>query len=78
MSWGGILLAGAAGVIALVVLTVVAVLALHIRSARRRSDVVFARLYQPLPRGPLPPLDTNPDGPRSAPLRPWNTSRSPE
>jgi hypothetical protein len=73
MSWGWALLAGAAGVALLVVLTLV-VLALYICSARRRSDVVFTRLYQPLPPGPLPPLDTNPDGPRSAPPRgPWNT-----
>jgi hypothetical protein len=77
MSWGGILLAGAAGVVGLVVL-IFAVLALHLRSARRQSAIVFTRRYQPLPRGPLPPLDTDPDGPRSAPLRPWHTSRLPE
>lgn len=65
----GLILVAILGGLVLAALGLAAALALHIRRARQQSARPFSRLHQPL-AGPVPPLDTDPDGPRSAPLRP--------
>jgi hypothetical protein len=77
----GTIIAGAGGLLVLAVLVIALTLVAHIRRAERLSRRPFSRLHQPLPPGPLPMLNTNPDGPQSAPLRsplrtPDRTSRS--
>ncbi|MET9265272.1 hypothetical protein [Amycolatopsis sp. NPDC004079] len=50
-------------------LAIAAVLAVHVARSERQSRRVFRPLHRPLPPGPVPMLDTNPDGPRSDPSR---------
>ncbi|WP_093577384.1 hypothetical protein [Amycolatopsis rubida] len=61
--------AGGLAVAVAAVLAVLAVLAVHIIRRERRSGRGFRQICSPLPPGPVPMSDTDPDGPGAGLLR---------
>lgn len=65
MSW---IWAGVA-VLGVLLILVALVLTWHVQQCRRQARTEWACRYPPLPPGPLPLLDTDPDGSRDDPAR---------
>lgn len=58
MSW----IWAVAVVLGVLLVLAAATLTWHVQQCRRQARTEWARRYPPLPPGPLPPLDVEPDG----------------